>query len=85
MPCVIHVEDAAPETGALRRPPPKPRLASARVLRKVGMKREGLLREFARKENGFEDAVIRAILRREWGKETSGPGTTDHRIHAFRI
>ena len=40
--------------------------ASARVLRKVGMKREGLLREFARKDNGFEDAVIRAILRREW-------------------
>ena len=59
--------------------------ASARVLRKVGMKREGLLREFARKEDGFEDAVIRATLRREWGKETTGPRTTDHRTHAFRI
>ncbi len=42
--------------------------ASARVLTKVGMKREGVLREFARKQNGFEDAVMRAILRREWAE-----------------
>ena len=40
--------------------------ASARVLTKVGMKREGVLREFARRPKGFEDVVMRAILRREW-------------------
>jgi hypothetical protein len=31
------------------------------------MKREGVLREFARRPKGFEDVVVRAILRREWG------------------
>ena len=40
--------------------------ASARVLTNIGMKREGMLREFARKPKGFEDAVMSAILRREW-------------------
>jgi RimJ/RimL family protein N-acetyltransferase len=41
--------------------------ASARVLTRVGMKREGVLREFERKPKGSEDAVMRAILRRGWG------------------
>jgi RimJ/RimL family protein N-acetyltransferase len=36
------------------------------VLSNIGMKREGVLREFARKPKGFEDAVMSAILRREW-------------------
>jgi len=40
--------------------------ASARVLAHIGMKREGVLREFAQKPDGFEDAVISSILRREW-------------------
>ena len=40
--------------------------ASARVLAKVGMQREGVLREFARKPKGFEDVVVAAIPRREW-------------------
>jgi len=46
--------------------------ASARVLTKVGMKREGVLREFARRPKGFEDVVVRAILRREWDPKAGG-------------
>ncbi len=40
--------------------------ASGRVLAKLGMRQEGVLREFAPKENGFEDAVLLSLLRREW-------------------
>ena len=40
--------------------------ASARVLAKVGMVQEGLLREFARKGDAFRDVVIMALLRKEW-------------------
>jgi RimJ/RimL family protein N-acetyltransferase len=37
--------------------------ASGRVLEKLGMKREGLLRQRVRKWGVFEDVVLRAILR----------------------
>ncbi len=41
--------------------------ASGRVLAKVGMKREGLLRQRVRKWGVFEDVVLMALLRGEWG------------------
>ena len=40
--------------------------ASARVLAKLGMVQEGLLREFARKGDAFHDVVMMALLREEW-------------------
>jgi [ribosomal protein S5]-alanine N-acetyltransferase len=40
--------------------------ASAKVLAKLGMKPEGVLREFARKGTVFEDVVLLSLLRREW-------------------
>lgn len=40
--------------------------ASGRVLEKIGMKREGLLRQRVRKWGVFEDVVILAALREEW-------------------
>lgn len=40
--------------------------ASARVLERLGMKREGLLRQRVRKWGVFEDVVLLAILREEW-------------------
>ena len=40
--------------------------ASGRVLEKIGMKREGLLRQRVRKWGVFEDVVILAILRADW-------------------
>jgi len=40
--------------------------ASGRVLEKIGMKKEGLLRERVRKWEIFEDVVILATLRSEW-------------------
>jgi ribosomal-protein-alanine N-acetyltransferase len=42
--------------------------ASGRVLAKVGMKREGLLRQHVRKNGVFEDVVARGLLREEWDK-----------------
>jgi RimJ/RimL family protein N-acetyltransferase len=42
--------------------------ASGRVLAKVGMKREGLLRQHVRKNEVFEDVVARGLLREEWEK-----------------
>jgi RimJ/RimL family protein N-acetyltransferase len=42
--------------------------ASGRVLAKLGMREEGVLREFAPKGEGFEDAVLLSLLRREWKK-----------------
>ena len=40
------------------------------MLAKLDMKQEGVLREFARQGNGFEDAVLLSVLRREWeGRE----------------
>jgi ribosomal-protein-alanine N-acetyltransferase len=40
--------------------------ASGRVLEKLGMKREGLLRQCVRKWGVFEDVVLLAILRQDW-------------------
>jgi RimJ/RimL family protein N-acetyltransferase len=45
--------------------------ASGRVLEKVGMKREGVLRERVRKWGVFEDVAALAVLRKEWSKSTS--------------
>lgn len=44
--------------------------ASGRILRKLGMRREGLLREVFRKGDVFEDAVTYAILAHEWRAAT---------------
>jgi len=52
--------------------------ASGRVLEKIGMRPEGLLRQCVRKWGVFEDVVIRAILRTEWSKsEAADTGRTD--------
>jgi [ribosomal protein S5]-alanine N-acetyltransferase len=40
--------------------------ASGRVLQKVGMKQEGVLRQRVRKWGVFEDVVALAILREDW-------------------
>jgi len=42
--------------------------ASGRVLEKIGMRREGLLRQRVRKWGAFEDIAILAILRQDWSK-----------------
>lgn len=42
--------------------------ASGRVLEKIGMRREGLLRQFVCKWGVFEDVVVLAILREDWQK-----------------
>jgi RimJ/RimL family protein N-acetyltransferase len=44
--------------------------ASGRVLQKVGMKREGLLRQRVRKWEVFEDVVLMAILHEDWLRMT---------------
>jgi len=44
--------------------------ASGRVLARIGMKQEGLLRQRVRKWGVFEDVVLMALLRQEWA-ETS--------------
>ncbi len=45
--------------------------ASGRVLEKVGLKREGFLRQRVRKWGRFEDVVLLAILREEWASANS--------------
>ena len=45
--------------------------ASGRVLAKLGMKQEGLLRQRARKWGVFEDVVLKAVLRAEWAEASS--------------
>lgn len=40
--------------------------ASGRVLERIGMKREGVLRQRLRKWGVFEDVVVMAILREDW-------------------
>jgi RimJ/RimL family protein N-acetyltransferase len=42
--------------------------ASGRVLAKLGMRKEGVLRQRIRKWGVYEDVVILAILREEWAK-----------------
>ena len=39
--------------------------ASQRVLEKIGMKREGLLRQYAKKNGRFEDLIVYSVLRGE--------------------
>ena len=39
--------------------------ASARVLARLGMKQEGVLRQFASRGKAFEDVVLMALLRQE--------------------
>ena len=47
--------------------------ASQRVLEKIGMKREGLLRQYARKNGRFEDLIVYSVLRGE--AEPHGPAS----------
>lgn len=42
--------------------------ASGKVMRKIGMKKEGILREHVSKWDKYEDLVIYGILRKEWEK-----------------
>ena len=42
--------------------------ASGRVLEKLGMRREGRLRQRVRKWGVFEDVILMAILRDDWRK-----------------
>jgi [ribosomal protein S5]-alanine N-acetyltransferase len=42
--------------------------ASGRVLTRIGMKQEGLLRQRVRKWGVFEDVVLMALLRAEWAE-----------------
>jgi [ribosomal protein S5]-alanine N-acetyltransferase len=44
--------------------------ASGRVMKKIGMKQEGVLRQRVRKWGVFEDVVILAILRADWPERT---------------
>jgi RimJ/RimL family protein N-acetyltransferase len=46
--------------------------ASGRVLEKIGMRREGLLRQRVRKWGVFEDVVLLAALRGEWMPRVTG-------------
>jgi len=45
--------------------------ASGRVLEKLGMKREGLLRQRVRKWGVFEDVILLAVLRKDWAGENT--------------
>ncbi len=47
-------------------------MASARVLEKVGMQREGLIRESEWIRGAWHDQYLYAILRRDWEHETGG-------------
>ena len=46
--------------------------ASGRVLAKIGMKREGLLRQHVRKLEVFEDVALLPLLRQDWVKPSQG-------------
>ncbi len=47
--------------------------ASGRVMEKIGMKQEGVLRQCVRKWGRFEDVAVRAILREEWAVRVEPP------------
>jgi ribosomal-protein-alanine N-acetyltransferase len=47
--------------------------ASGQVLEKIGMQREGLLRQRVRKWDVFEDVVLMASLREDWLSKKSDP------------
>jgi len=44
--------------------------ASGRALEKIGMKREGMLRQCVRKWGRFEDVVVMAVLRDDWIRDS---------------
>ena len=44
--------------------------ASGRVMQKLGMTQEGLLRQDVRKNDDFEDLVLYGLLAEEWAEET---------------
>ena len=46
--------------------------ASGRVLAKLGMQREGLLRQRVRKNDAFEDVVLCALVREDWAGVSLG-------------
>jgi ribosomal-protein-alanine N-acetyltransferase len=53
--------------------------ASGRALEKIGMRREGLLRQCVRKWDRFEDVVLMAILHEDWARDAKNkpsPGAT---------
>ena len=45
--------------------------ASGRVMEKCGMRQEGICRQHVHKNGGYEDMVLRAILKSDW---ITGPG-----------
>lgn len=47
--------------------------ASGRVMQKLGMSREGVLRQHVKKWGKYEDIVVCAILREDWQKKTGSP------------
>lgn len=49
--------------------------ASGQVLERIGMRREGLLRQRVRKWGIFEDVVLVAILRGDWVSDSGAQGT----------
>jgi RimJ/RimL family protein N-acetyltransferase len=53
--------------------------ASGRALEKIGMKREGLLRQCVRKWNRFEDVVLMAILHDDWSRDAKSGKARDSR------
>lgn len=48
--------------------------ASGRVMIKLGMKHEGVMRQHAKKGNGYEDMVLYGILAEEWRRQNSEAG-----------
>jgi RimJ/RimL family protein N-acetyltransferase len=48
--------------------------ASGRVMRKIGMQREGTCRQHVKKWGRYEDTEQYAILRRDWEAAENGPG-----------
>ena len=48
--------------------------ASGRVMAKAGMRKEGLLRQHVKKNDGFEDIVCYGILRNEYNNSKSNNG-----------
>ena len=49
--------------------------ASARVLGKLGMTQEGVLREAARRGDTFQDLVLVSLLRKEWAAQALRSGS----------
>jgi ribosomal-protein-alanine N-acetyltransferase len=51
--------------------------ASGRVLERIGMRCEGILRQRVRKWGRFEDVVLYAILRQDWSGPATVPDSSD--------